>query len=95
MDTNPENESVDASQGIRASDNHSNNTQVSAISKQSIVYKTIFSWKFCKDKKIFITEQAADQNPDYEPCSIYDSMGEDNQATDSHDNTYDIMYEDD
>ena len=42
MDTNPENESVDASQGIRASDNHSNNTQVSAIPKQSIVYETIF-----------------------------------------------------
>ena len=46
-------------------------------------------------QKLVITEQAADQNPDYEPSSIYDSMGEDNQATDSHDNTYDIMYEDD
>ena len=53
-----------------------------------------YSWKFCKDKNIFITEQAADQNPDYEPSSIYDSMGEDNQATDCHDNTYDNMYED-
>ena len=54
-----------------------------------------YSWKFCKDKKTFITEQAADQNPDNEPSSIYDSMHEDNQATDSHDNTYDHMYEDD
>ena len=45
-------------------------------------------------QKLVITEQAADQNPDYEPSSIYDSMGEDNQATDCHDNTYDNMYED-
>ena len=44
---------------------------------------------------IFITGQAADQNPDYEPSSIYDGMYEDNQATDSHDDTYDHMYEHD
>ena len=55
------------------------------------------SWliKMCKDKKIFITEQATDENPGNAPSSIYDSMYEVNQATDSHDNTYDHMYEDD
>ena len=41
------------------------------------------------------SEQAADQNPDYESSSIYDGMYEDNQATDSHDDTYDHMYEHD
>ena len=54
-----------------------------------------YSWNFCKDKKIFITEQVTDENPDYEPSSIYDSMHENNQATDGYDNTYDNMYEDD
>ena len=53
-----------------------------------------YSWKFCKDNKIFITEQAADQNPDYEPSSIYDTMYEENQEGDNQDNTYDSMYED-
>ena len=94
MDTNPENESVDASQGTRASDNHSPNTQVSAIPKQSIVCKTIFV-KILWRQNIFITDQATAQNLDCEPSSIYDSMNEDNQATESNDNTYDHMYEDD
>ena len=42
MDTNPENESVDASQGTRVSGNHSTNTQVSAILNKSIFHYTIF-----------------------------------------------------
>jgi len=50
-DTNPEYESVDASQGTRASVKHSTNTQ------------------------------ATDQNPDYEPSSIQESMHEDNWNT--------------
>ena len=45
--------------------------------------------------KIIHYEQATDRNPDYEPSSIYDGMYEDNQATDSHDDTYDHMYEHD
>jgi len=53
-DTNPEHESVDASQGTRA----------------------------------------IDQNPNYEPSTIYDSMNDDNQEEKTYDNTYDDMYED-
>ena len=52
-------------------------TQTTIRSQQSAIF---CSWKFCKDKKSYITEreQATDRNPDYEPSSIYDSMYEDN-----------------
>ena len=91
MDTNHENESVDGCQGKRASGNHSANTQVAAIPKQSIVYKTIFVKILKRQTNIYYwSQQANDQNPDYEPSSIYDGMYEDN-----HDNTYDHMYEHD
>ena len=33
---------------------------------------------FYKDTKLSSIDQATDQNPDYEPSSIYDSMYEDN-----------------
>ena len=50
---------------------------------------------FYKYTKLSRIDQATDQNPDYEPSSIYDSMYEDNQEdTKAHDNTYDTMNED-
>ena len=70
-DTNPEYESD------VASDNHSPNSQVkqTAITQKSIFFISLFS---IKDTKLSSIDQATDQNPDYEPSSIYDSMYEDN-----------------
>ena len=69
-DTNAEYESAVASY------NQSPNSQVkqTAITQKSIFFNSPFSIKDTKSSNI---DQATDQNPDYEPSSIYDSMYED------------------
>ena len=99
-DTNPEYDSVDASQGTKASDSHSPKNQVKGnchnISECHIrkskhlkgqlrprqkrndpSLRAAQDLVFEKGTKLFTSEQSTDQNPDYEPSSIYDSMEND------------------
>ena len=54
-------------------------------SKLPLLKNPFFSSHHFLYRHKIIKYQATDQNPNYEPSSIYDSMYEENQASDAHD----------